>query len=666
MTATAAASPAPSPARASGNGPPPVPPPSGKAGTRSFLGKFWRFLVGIKDALALLFLLLFFVALFGALAARPTTKLAVNEGALVLTLDGFISEQPADVDPFASLSGFGGDQVTEHRLRDVVRALELAATDDRIKAVVLDLDQFLGGGQVALTRVGKAIDTVRKADKPVLTYATGYTDRGYQLAAHASEVWTDPYGAVFITGRGGSNLYYKGLIDRLGVSTNVFRVGTFKSAIEPFIRADASPEAKAANIAYARVLWDQWQADVKKARPKARLDDYIADPVGAMRAANNDAARAALNARLVDKLGSRLAFDTHLATLVGQSDDNQPWSFNAIPMDNWLANNPEKPSGDAIAVVPVVGEIVDGEAPSGVAGGDTVAGHILDAITDDSVKALVLRVDSPGGSVLASEKIRQALMRAKAKKLPIVVSMANVAASGGYWVSTPADRIFAQPDTITGSIGVFGLLPTFENTLAKVGITSDGITTTPLSGQPDIVGGLNDTMRDLGQASVDDIYARFTGLVAKSRKLPLDKLLPNAEGRVWAGSTARELGLVDEFGGLEEAVAHAAKLAKVEGDFHARVFENQPDPFTRFLAGLMGGGEVPAARSGAPRGWMAQQAAERQQVHLRVIGDMRRLIASPSVQASCLECKGFAPAPARPLNRAEQSWWAAVQAAAGR
>ena len=621
----------------------------------SFPRKVWNLLVGIKDALALIFLLLFFVALFGLLAGRPNAGLPVSEGALLIELDGVVSEQPAEVDTFTALSG--SNQLKEIRVRDVVHSLETAANDKRVTSVVLDLDRFLGGGQVSLAEIGSAIDKVRAKKKPVLAFATAYTTDSYQIASHASEVWADSIGGVAIAGPGGSRLYYKGLMDRLGITANIYRVGTFKSAVEPFLRGDQSPEAKEANLAYASVLWENWLTDVKKARPATKIDAYIADTAGAVRAAGNNLSKASLDAGLVDKLGSRMAFNTRVAEISGAYDDSKPWEYNAIPLENWVAANPPELKGSAIAVVPVVGEIVDGEAPTGIAGGTTVAQHILDAASDSSTKAIVLRVDSPGGSVLASEEIRQALLAAKAKKLPIVVSMANVAASGGYWVSTPADRIFAEPETITGSIGVFGILPSFDQALAKIGVTADGIATTPLSGQPDVFGGINDEFNALAQASVEDVYARFTGLVAKSRKQPLEKVQAIAEGRVWAGGTARQLGLVDQFGGLPDALAAAAKLAKVDGEFHAKYYEDEPSAFSKMLASWGKGEEETAA---APRGWFGIAAMNRQLTERRLMQDMALLTQTGSVQASCLDCRGYLPALPRPGKAEAKGFFATM------
>ncbi|MDK2762167.1 MAG: signal peptide peptidase SppA [Sphingopyxis sp.] len=633
----------------------PLPGEDRPKGTTSFPRKVWNLLVAIKDGLALIFLLLFFVLLFGLLTGRPNAGLPVSEGALLIDLGGIVSEQPTEVDPFAALSG--GAELKEIRVRDVVQALETAANDKRVTSVVLDLDRFLGGGQVSLAEIGTAIDKVRAKKKPVLAFATAYTTDSYQIAAHASEIWADGIGGVAIAGPGGSRLYYKGLMDRLGVTANIYRVGTFKSAVEPFLRNDQSPEAKEADLAYASILWENWLSDVKKARPAAKVDAFIADTAGAVKAAGNNLSKASVDAGLVDKLGSRMAFNTRVAEISGAYDDSKPWEYNAIPLENWVAANPPGQKGSAIAVVPVVGEIVDGDAPNGSAGGATIAQHILDAAADSGVKAIVLRVDSPGGSVLASEEIRQALLAAKAKKLPVVVSMANVAASGGYWISTPADRIFAEPETITGSIGVFGILPSFDQALAKIGVNADGIATTPLSGQPDVFGGINDEFNALAQASVEDIYNRFTGLVAKSRKQPIDKIRTVAEGRVWAGGTARQIGLVDQFGGLPDALAAAAKFAKIDGDFHAQYFEEEPSEFSKMLASWSRGGEETAA---LPRGWFGIAAMNRQLAERRLVQDLSMMTAAGSIQASCLDCRAYLPATPRPEQGEAKGWFAAL------
>ena len=609
----------------------------------AFVKGAWRILVAIKDGLVLLFLLLFFGALYAALSYSPKPAKSVSSGALLLDLDGTVVEQPAEISPTALLSG-SAPEAKEYRLSDIVAALEAAKGDAKVKAVVLNLDGFLGGGQVAMTRIGAALDAVRAAKKPVLAYATLYTDDSYQLAAHASEVWSDPLGGVAILGRGGSNLYYKGLIDKLGVNTHVYRVGTYKSFVEPFTRSEQSPEARQANQALADALWQNWQDDVQKARPRARIAAYAGDPAAAARAANGDIAKAALAAGLVDKLGDESAFGEHVAEIAGDATGDKAGSFAAIDLRAYV--KARAPANDGqIGVLTVAGDIVDGEAGPGTAGGDTISDLLLTALDQRNLKALVVRVDSPGGSVMASERIRSAIMQAKEDGLPVVVSMGNVAASGGYWVSTPGDVIFAEPETITGSIGVFGILPSFEGTLAKMGITTDGVRTTPLSGQPDIAGGTTPEFDQIMQLGVEDIYRRFVGLVARARNKTPQQIDAIAQGRVWDGGTARQIGLVDRFGGLEDAIAEAARRAKLDpAKARAYRIEKAPDPWTEWLEALA---ERESDDATAPRDMLARQAWAQRGWALQAVSDVRALVSGAGVRADCLECRGYG-APRRP------------------
>ncbi len=622
----------------------------------SFVKGGWKLVVAIKDAMVLLFLLLFFALIYaGIKMARSEPTGVPGTGALYLAFDGPIVEQPRAIDRLSALGG--GDSPGEYRLRDVVHAIETAAQDSTVKAVVLDLDGFGGGGQVAMERVGAALDKVRKAGKPVLAHATYYDDDAYLIAAHASEVWLAPLGMVGVTGPGGSNLYYKGLVEKLGAKVHVYRVGTYKSAVEPYIRADQSPEAKAANEVLVKAVWSSWLGDVAKARPKAKVSDYLADPLAILRSASGDTAKAAQAAGLVDKLGDDIAFGKHVADLAGEADDGGPGDFAAIPLHAYMRKHPAATDGK-VGVVTVAGEIVDGDASPGTAGGTTIANLIRDALADDDIKALVLRVDSPGGSVSASEDIRAALVEVRKKGLPIIVSMGNVAASGGYWVSTAGDVIFAEPSTITGSIGVFGILPSFEATLAKIGVTSDGVKATALSGEPDVVGGVSPEFDQLAQASVEDIYGKFIGLVAQARKLTPERVDEIGQGRVWDGGTAHQLKLVDRFGGIEDAIAEAAKRARLSGgDAQARYFEPEPDRLARFLTAFGGEEEarVRMASNAGPRDSLSYAARQQQVMAMRVVADLRGLIEGASMRADCLECRAFAPAPV-PTKQEKAGW----------
>ena len=600
----------------------------------------WGVLVGVKDGLVLIFMLLFFGALYAAMSADPNPARGKG-GALLLAFDGPIVDQKSEVDPRSLLLGDGSVGV-EYRLDDVLNALDVAARDDNIKTVVLDLDRFAGAGRVALQNISERLDKVKAAKKPVLAFATGYYDQNYTLAAHASEIWLDPMGASAIAGPGGKQPYFKGLIDRLGVNVHVYRVGKYKSFVEPYTLAQQSPEARAANQALFDVIWTDWQARIAKARPKAQLAAFIKDPLAAMPADGGSLAEASLKAGMVDKLGDYPSFAMRVAALAGE-DADAPEGFRSTRIADYIKANPRGTSGDAIGIIHVAGPIVDGDSVSGSAGGDTISGLIGEGVAKKNLKALVLRVDSPGGSAFASEKIRLALMNAKKTGLPVVVSMGNVAASGGYWIAMAGDKIFAEPSTITGSIGVFGIIPSFENTLGRYGITSDGVKTTPLSGQPDFVGGFSPETDRFIQTGVEDVYARFLRLVATSRKLPPEKVAEIAQGRVWDGGTARQLGLVDAFGSLDEAVAEAAKRAKIAPDNIRRV---ALAPRESYLSSLLADwGSVKVLRSDLVTRLLRQQQA----AFLGGISDAGTVLTGPAVQVRCLSCPPTVIAPA-PTN----------------
>ncbi len=597
----------------------------------------WKLLVGIKDALVLIAMLLFFGLVFAALNARPGTK-AIKDGALVLDLNGSIVEQPAEPAAFAALSGQNTPK--QFRLRDVVRAIDTARTDGRVKALVLDLDGFTGAYPAALGEIGDAIARVRAAKKPVLAYATAYTDGSYRLAANASEVWVNPLGGTLFMGPGGNQLYYKGLIDKLGITTHVYRVGRYKSFVEPYTRTDQSDDARAASQALYGTLYDQWREAVAKARPKAQIAQFLARPDALVLAANGDIATANLRAGIVDKLGDRTAFGKRVAAIAGADASKPAGSFNTITYDSWVKANPLPTGGDAIGVLTVAGDIVDGEGGPGTAAGKTIEKAMLDGIAKKNLKALVVRVDSPGGSVLASERIRLAILEAKKKGLPVVVSMGGLAASGGYWVSTPADVIFAEPGTITGSIGIFGIIPTFETALAKIGVTTDGVKTTPLSGQPDITAGTTPMFDTLIQAGIENGYRQFIARVAASRKLSPARVDAIGQGRVWDGGTARQIGLVDRFGTVKDAIAEAARRAKLDpAKIHAEYLEKPPGVLAQLAAGFDTGDDDTTTGSDA----FGRIALDRRQMVARAVGDMKRLATSGSIQARCLECGGIGP-----------------------
>ncbi|MEO7601685.1 MAG: signal peptide peptidase SppA [Sphingomicrobium sp.] len=612
-----------------------------------FVGAVWKLLVGIKDALVLLLLILFFGFLYAALSARPA---AVGEGVLDLSLTGSVVEQPARPGWAEAL---GGEVVRDYRLRDLTAALDSAKSDSRVKAVALDLDGFTGGGQAALGDLADAIRRVRASGKPVIAYGSAFTSDGYQLAAAASEIWLNPLGGVLIVGPGGTNLYFKGLLDKLGVTANVYRVGTYKSAVEPFTRNDMSPEARENYQALGNALLESWRHSVRTSRPKADVDLFLRDMPGAIAASGGDMAKAALAAGLVDKVGERQAFEARLAELGGAGTGE--YAFQRIALPDFVRDIGAGSGSGPIGIVTVAGTIVDGEAGPGTAGGDTIAEEIARAV-DEDVKALVVRVDSPGGSVMASERIRQALIAAKAKGIPVVVSMGNVAASGGYWIAAPADFIYAEPSTITGSIGVFGVLPSFQGSLAKLGIGADGVKTTPLSGEPDLLRGPSPEANALIQTSVEATYRRFLDIVAKARRKTPQQVDAIAQGRVWDGGTARQLGLIDGFGGIEEAVAKAAALAKLGDERGVRYIEPPMSVEEELIEMVAGDREDDSA---APADAFATFAEAPKRQFAAMLTELQSLLDGPVIQARCLEC-GPAASPSPTVKAERSGLWGAL------
>ncbi|MEP5937047.1 MAG: signal peptide peptidase SppA [Erythrobacter sp.] len=622
----------------------------------SFAGKVWRLLVGVKDALALAFLLLFFAALFALLSASPSPG-QIRDGALLLDLDGYVVEEKSQVDPLDALLSQQAP-VGEFPVHELVQVLNEAATDDRIEAVVLDLSRFLGGGQVHLQAVGEAIDRVRAADKDVLSFAVGYSDDGMQLAAHASEIWLDPMGGAVITGPGGTFLFYDELLDKLKVNARVYKVGTYKAATEPFTRSDLSEESRENISGLYAVMWEEWQANVKKARPGMDIDKATKNPAQWIEESSGDLANAALAAGLVDKLGDQITFGERVAELVGEDSwDSSPGSFAHTELEPYLTDTAPDTPGRAIGIITIAGDVVDGQAGPAVAGGDRIA-KLLDDALDDDLAALVVRVETPGGSTLAAEVMRRAIVRHKDQGIPIAISMGNIAASAGYWVSTPGDRIFAQPETITGSIGVFSIVPTFEGTAELVGLNADGIRTTTLSGQPDLVAGFPPEIDAILQSLTDDIYSDFLGVVAESRGMSTDKVDGLAQGRVWDGGSARQVGLVDQFGGVEDAAAWAAKEAGLaDGEWHVVRLGEQQSRYDSLIRQMMVGD---TAQSAVNRGLFTDIAQQNTNLSARVLRDLQRLTSTQGVQAYCLECPREADPANTKAGTVELSGWLTI------
>ncbi|NQX93828.1 MAG: signal peptide peptidase SppA, partial [Erythrobacter sp.] len=491
-------------------------------------------------------------------------------------------------------------------------------------------------------------------------------DDHMQLASHASEVWADPMGGAMLSGPGGSFLFYGELLKRLNVKARVYRVGEFKSAVEPYLLNKMSPEARENLEGLYGALWEEWKANVKKARPDADIDTVLRDPVSWIEGSAGDMAEASLAAGLVDQLGDSVAFGERVGQIVGGDEWNEePGAYAKTELAAFLADHPEPANGKAIAVVRVAGNIVDGDAGPGTAGGSRIAG-LLDKALNDDVAGLVVRVDSPGGSSLASEVIRRAIERYRDNDLPVAISFANVAASGGYWVATAGDRIFAQPETVTGSIGVFAVLPTFEDAASQYGVYADGVRTTPLSGQPDLIGGFTPEVDAILQAGVSDTYNDFLSIVSKSRGMPVEEIDRIAQGRVWDGGAARQIKLVDQFGGMPEALAWVAGEAGLdEGAWHARYLAEPEDGTDALIRQLLTSAAAPTEPQ--PAGDLFALAGQsRDRALAQMLYDVERLSGRTGIQAYCLECPRSSALTVLPeTERRALSTWSLMRALFG-
>jgi protease IV len=534
---------------------------------RAILGAIWRGLDGLRKVLHLILL----IVIFGTIVWAVSSSMPPLPGraALVIRPEGRLVEQLSGDPVQRAIESAQGQQRQETLLWDLVDAIRGAAADHRIRVLVLDLDKMEGAGQPMLEELASAIGQFRASGKPVVAYGTTFDQEQYYLAAQADKIYLDPTGYVMIEGYSRYPLYFKGLLQKLGVDINVFRVGTFKSAVEIFTRNDMSPADKQQSLAYLNALWSSYQKAVTGARklPGGAVESYVASLPKAVSSAGGDGAKVALQAGLVTALADKLQVEKDLMGLVGE--DKSTGSFNQVSAEDYarIVHAQKKVhDGDGSARIGVIvasGDIADGKQPPGTIGGDSLSRLIRQARLDKDIKAVVLRVDSPGGSVAASEEIYQELQALRAAGKPLVVSMGDLAASGGYYISAPANQIWASPATITGSIGIFAIIPTINQTLNKVGVGVDGVGTTPLAGALTIARPLSADASELIQSQIDRGYQQFVDRVASGRRETPEQINGIGQGRVWAGADARRLGLVDRLGTMEDAVKSAAQLAKV-------------------------------------------------------------------------------------------------------
>lgn len=551
----------------------------------------WRVLNFVREMvlnLFFIFLVLVGVGIWMQIGNGSNSEQTAR-GALLLDISGVIVDKPSTNHRLGALGrqlfGASSDRLQENSLFDIVNAIRQAKDDRNITDIVLDLKNFTGADQPSMRYIGKALREFRDSGKPVFAVGENYSQGQYYLASFANKIWLSPQGQVDLHGFATNGLYYKTLLDKLKVSTHVFRVGTYKSAVEPFIRDDMSPAAREADSRWIGELWQNYLHTVSANRQISpqQLFPGAQAIIDGLTSVGGDTAKYALDHKLVDALASSADVEKALTKQFGWSKTEN--NYRAISYYDYSLKTPAD-IGGTIAVIFANGAIMDGEETPGNVGGDTTASQIRDARLDPKVKAIVLRVNSPGGSVNASEVIRAELAAAKAAGKPVVVSMGGMAASGGYWISTPANYIVASPSTLTGSIGIFGVINTVENSLSSIGVHSDGVSTSPLA-DISMTKALSPEVQQMMQLSIEYGYKRFITLVADARKRTPEQIDKIAQGHVWTGEDAKANGLVDSLGDFDDAVAKAAELAKLK-QWHLDYYQDEPTVLDMVMDSMTG------------------------------------------------------------------------------
>lgn len=571
---------------------------------RRAFGMLWHAIDVSRRTFMNLLFLLFVIIVVTALNSGGVKPIG-EKTALVLELKGDLVEQYQSTFQDTVLDSVGRDSKRSVRLRDLLTVLDAAARDKNIGTVVLLLDQMDGGGLAMLREIGAAIDRVKASGKRVVAWGGTYDQKRYLVASHADEVYVHPMGMVLIEGFGARRNYYRDALDKLGVTVNLIKVGTYKSFAEPYIANGPSEAAMEADSFLYNALWQDYTAQVEKNRklPAGSVAKWIETLPQQMEAAGGSAARVAQTAKLVDGIKTQ---DEIRAMLVKRGVyDERIKSFRQIGYQDYLGRNQPKPFGDAVGVIVASGNITEGTSGPGVVGGITTANLIRQAREDESIRAVVLRVDSPGGSAYGSELIRRELELTRAAGKPVVVSMGSVAASGGYWVSMAADEVIADPATITGSIGVFTILPTAEKVSDKLGIHTGGVTTTWLADAYNPLRPIDPRFTQLIQSSINHVYSEFTTKAAQARKTTVARIDEVGQGRVWTGAQARERGLVDRLGGYRDALASAARRAKLGKDYRVAYIERPVSRIERFL-NMMGASTAQAVNIQVKLGLMEE------------------------------------------------------------
>lgn len=615
---------------------------------RALLAKIWRVLNSIRIVLLNIIFFSLLIMVIAMMSQGEEMPNVPEDGLLVLNLEGALVEEETYVDPFERFfqeAFSSGVVVPETHLYQLLTALDEATNDDRIGGIVLDLRHFTGGGLNKMMLVGDKLTAFRETGRPVIAIGDYYTQNQYFLASHADKIYMNPMGAVALEGFHYYQMYYRSLLENLKVTPHIFQVGQYKSAVEPFTRDDMSAEAREANEAWLNEQWTLFLNGIQRNRKldpqitSGQLDDFMA----LMTRANEDQAQLAIEANLVDALYSRQQMREQLIEIAGLDTDSNTYRHIGLKDYQRTLRSATSPAQEAldtrpeIAVVVGRGVILAGNRPAGEIGGDSMAAQLREAREDDNVKAVVVRIDSPGGSAFASEVIRQELVELRNAGKPVIASMSSTAASGGYWIAAGADEIIATPSTITGSIGVFGLFMTLEESLDHIGINTDGLSTTELP-HLNIGQAMEPAAEYLIQTSIEQVYREFLELVAEARDMTPAAVHEVAQGRVWTGQAALDLGLVDALGELDIALIRAANMAGLEdGDFKVRWQERPISAFEAFMAEFLGTAAawMPSREVNTPSG-LAQQALMTVWEDVKILNEFN---APDGIYTRCLECK---------------------------
>lgn len=588
----------------------------------------------VMNTLFIIFLLIVVIAI-GSSAPQPLPETF----ALRIAPTGVLVDQRSYIDPMSLLMSDNNPDESETLVRDLVEAIDKGAKDKRITLLVIEPGRMLGGGISKMNDIGQALENFKAAGKKIIAVSDNYSQDQYYLASFADEIYLHNMGVVEITGYGRYMNYYKTALDKLGVTIHAFRSGKYKDYLEPYLRDDMSPESREHNEQWIGELWNGYTNKIEQSRklPSGSINDYVNNLDAHMALTDGDSAKLALEKKLVDKVTSRQEMEQALIAAAGKSKDGE-W-YNSVGVKGYLANVRKLPSltQDKVAVVVASGSIVDGHQPDGTIGSESMLELLRQIKEDKTVKAVVIRIDSGGGSAFASEVIRAEIIALRDKNIPIYISMGTVAASGGYWIATAGDKIWAQPTTITGSIGVFGAFPTLEKSLQKIGINTDGVGTTELAGTMRLDRPLSEKAGKVVQHSVDNIYQRFITLVADARAQEVDAINEIAQGHVWTGNKAKEIGLVDELGTLNDVIAAVATEAKLS-DYRVEFAQRPLSPKEEFLRSLTQSHAGTFVPTSLLEKFTSLSVVNDLSPVLKPLSDLKKMNDPQGIYVQCLDC----------------------------